>query len=101
MHFKSFDYKYFTILIISLIKSIKIIVLKILKIAPTLGITNTRSLNPAFLINTIIYIRFDLLKSCLYMYDSTKSFNNTGIYSSIFEMIVNISISTTRKIFAK
>lgn len=71
IHLESLDRKYLTILVASLIKSTKIMVLGILEIAPAFGITNARSLNPAFLIDATVYMRFGLSKCCLYMCDVT------------------------------
>lgn len=56
-----------TIIIASSIESSKIIVIKIFKILLVLNIINIRFLNPAFLINAIVYTRFGLLKGCLYI----------------------------------
>lgn len=68
-------------------------VLKISEMTLTLGITNARSSNPAFPIDATIYVRFGLLRSCLYMRTGGGSFNDIRIYSSTYSMIVAESIS--------
>lgn len=60
---------------------------------PALNITNIKSLNPIFVISTIIYIKFSLLKNCLYIQNNAGSFHNTNIYLSIFGIIVAKSIN--------
>lgn len=68
-----------------------------------LGIINAKFSNSAFLISVIMYIRFGLLRHCLYMWIGGKSFNNICIYLSIFDIIVtkNISVEIAKKIFLR
>ena len=61
--------------------------------APVLGIRNTRFSNSAFLIGTIVYIKFGLSRSCLFMWAGGEGYNHICIYSNTFGMTITKSIS--------
>lgn len=92
-------YKYLVFALILFIKSINIIILQILHITLPFGIENTKCLKLVFFIKKNIYMRFDQLSSCLYIYDKRKSFKNMQIYLRVFDIIVIDSINI--KIFEK
>lgn len=67
IYLESLDRKYLTILVVLLMKSTKILVMRILVIVLAFSITNARSSHPVFLINANVYVRFGLVRSGLYI----------------------------------